>query len=57
MDIQSLEKKLVGINKKLEAVLHQSGYLDTDDLLLVKYDTESPNDIFLYETYMGIFHI
>lgn len=55
MDIQSLEKKLVGINKKLEAVLHQSGYLDTDDLLLIKYDTDSPNDIFLYETYMGIF--
>lgn len=47
MDIQTLEKKLVGINKKLEAVLHQSGYLDTDDLLLIKYDTDSPNDIFI----------
>lgn len=55
MDIRMLEKKLAGISKKLEAVLRQSGYLDTDDLLLVEYDTDSPDDVFLYETYMGIF--
>lgn len=55
MDIRMLEKKLAGISRKLEAVLRQSGYLDTDDLLLVRYDTDSPDDVFLYETYMGIF--
>ncbi len=55
MDIQMLEKKLTGISRMLGAVLRQSGYQDTDDLLLVKYDTDSPDDILLYEAYMGIF--
>lgn len=55
MDIQMLEKKLIGISRMLGAVLRQSGYQDTDDLLLVKYDTDSPDDILLYEAYMGIF--
>ena len=55
MDIQMLEKKLTGISKMIETTLRQSGYLKTDDLLLVEYDTDNPNDILLYETYMGIF--
>lgn len=55
MDIQMLEKKLTGISKMIETVLRRSGYLDMGDLLLVEYDTDNPNDILLYETYMGIF--